>query len=362
MRKILRVAKWVLLSLLALLAIAIGAILALRAYQQHVTAQTIAIRSPNGINEAMYVRIGGINQWIQIRGQDRNNPVLLCLNGGPGATWTPLTVLFLPWERDFTVVQWEQRGAGKTLETTGASIADTMSIGRMAQDGIEVSEFLRNHLHKDKIILLGHSWGSILGIRIVKQRPDLFYAYVGTGQVSNLSDSLHMSYAYLLEKARAANDQKAVKELEAVSPLPFDSKERMRVHFGLLEKYEVDSDQAAVLNTGRLVFSAPNYSLWDIYNRDRGFIQIPPWQLYQEMLNTDLASLGPDFKVPIYFFQGAEDELTVTALTQEYFEKINAPHKEMVLFQGAGHFAVWSLPDKFLQELDARVRPLAVQP
>jgi pimeloyl-ACP methyl ester carboxylesterase len=106
------------------------------------------------------------------------------------------------------VVQWDQRGAGKTLETTGRSVADTMSVTRMAQDGVEVVDFLRNHLHKDKIILLGHSWGSILGIHIVKQRPDLFYAYVGTGQVSDMQGSQRMSYAHLLEKARAANDTK----------------------------------------------------------------------------------------------------------------------------------------------------------
>ena len=110
------------------------------------------------------------------------------------------------------------------------------------------------------------------------------------------------------------------------------------------------------------VFGAPNYSLWDIYNRYRGFIQVPTWRLYHEMLTTDLASLGADFKVPLYFFQRADDELTVTAVTKQYFEKINAPRKEMVLFKDAGHFAVWSMSDKFLQELVARVRPLAMQP
>jgi pimeloyl-ACP methyl ester carboxylesterase len=115
-------------------------------------------------------------------------------------------VVLLPWEKEFTVVQWDQRGTGKTLESTGPSVAATMSVDRMVQDGIEVSEFLRNHLHQEKIVLVGFSWGSRLGIHMVKQRPDLFYAYVGTGQVSDMPKAQQMSYAYVLEEARAAND------------------------------------------------------------------------------------------------------------------------------------------------------------
>src|SRR5208337_3944253 len=104
-------------SLIALVVVAIAALLAMRTYRQHVNAQLLAIHSQNGIDEGMYVKIGGIDQWIQIRGQDRDNPVLLCLHGGPGGTWVPMTALFVPWEKQFTVVQWDQRGTGKTLET-----------------------------------------------------------------------------------------------------------------------------------------------------------------------------------------------------------------------------------------------------
>src|SRR5215472_5647649 len=157
MRKLLRVARLIFVYMSLFLLVGIVGIFMVRAHRQRVTAEQLAIHAPNCIEEAMYVKIGGIDQWIQIRGQDRNNPVLLCLHGGPGATWLPLTALFLQWEKKFTVVQWDQRGAGRTLAKTGRSVADSMSIDRMAQDGIEVSEFLRSHLHKDKIILLGHS-------------------------------------------------------------------------------------------------------------------------------------------------------------------------------------------------------------
>jgi pimeloyl-ACP methyl ester carboxylesterase len=150
--------------------------------------------------------------------------------------------------------------------------------------------------------------------------------------------------------------------LERIGPPPFDSWEKLIVYFNRLGEYEVVSDRVAQSSLiGQLTFGAPNLSLWDIYSRTRGFTQIPTLRLYREMLSTDLRSLGFEFKIPVYFFQGAEDEVTLTPLAKEYFEEINAPRKEIVFFEGAGHFAVWSKSDRFLQELVTRVRPRAVQ-
>jgi pimeloyl-ACP methyl ester carboxylesterase len=363
MRKIWKAAKLLFLGALVLFLAAAGTLAAVRAYRQHLTARALAIHAPNGVDEGFYVKIGGIDQWLQIRGQDRASPVLLCLHGGPGGTWIPMTARFVPWEKEFTVVQWDQRGAGKTLETTGAAVADTMSVARMAQDGIEVSEFLRKHLHQDKLILLGHSWGSILGIHMVKDRPDLFYAYVGTGQVSDMPKGQRMSYVHLLDQARSANDRKAVTALERIGPPPFDSSEKLTVFFGQLQEHLVESDRAALSSSiGSLTNPAPNYSLWDEVNRVRGFLQIPTLKVYEEMLATDLPAFAIDFQVPIFFFQGSEDDRTPATLAREYFEKINAPHKEFVLLNGGGHFAVWSMSDRFLQELTTRVRPFAAPP
>jgi len=362
MRKLWKIIKVLLLSAIGLLIVGVTLAFVYRVHVQHVNARRFAIHSTNGVDEAMYITVGGINQWVQIRGQDRNNPALLCLHGGPGATWSPLTSLFLPWEKEFTVVQWDQRGAGRTLEATGASVAPTMSVSRMAQDGIEVSEFLRGYLHKDKIILLGHSWGSLLGIHMIKQRPDLFYAYVGTGQVANMRRSMQLGYRYVLDKARAAGDKQAVTELENLGPPPYDKFEKVGVHFKWLGKYEAESDKLAESEIlGRVLFGAPNLSVADAYNRDRGFFRIPTWTLYQELLNADLTSFSTDFQVPVFFFQGRDDEVTAASLAEEYLGKINAPHKEYVPFEGAGHFAVWTVPDRFSNELVARVRPLAAQ-
>jgi pimeloyl-ACP methyl ester carboxylesterase len=179
----LRIAKASLLAVAVLAVLAIGSGLGFRAYSQHLGARALAIQSPNGLQEGMYVKIGGIDQWVQIRGEDRGNPVILFVHGGPGGSTIPISSGWQSWEKYFTVVQWDQSGAGRTFRKTGESIATTMTLARMTQDGVEVAEYLRAHLHKDKIVLIGHSWGSFLGIQIVKQRPDLFYAFVGTGQV-----------------------------------------------------------------------------------------------------------------------------------------------------------------------------------
>jgi pimeloyl-ACP methyl ester carboxylesterase len=182
-RKIAKLIGASVLCTAGLLIVVVAAGLSFRAYRQHLAAEELAIRSPNGVQEGGFVVIGSIKQWVQIRGEDRNNPVLLFVHGGPGASTSPMSSGWQPWEKYFTVVQWDQRGAGRTYGETGDATAPTMTLERMTQDGIELAEYLRIHLHKDKIVLVGHSWGSFLGIHIVKQRPELFYAYVGTGQV-----------------------------------------------------------------------------------------------------------------------------------------------------------------------------------
>jgi pimeloyl-ACP methyl ester carboxylesterase len=361
MRSILKLGKYLVLVLVVGVAAVAALFLSLRAYRQHANAKSFVISSPHGIDESGYVRLGGIDQWVQIRGQNRDNPVLLCVHGGPGGTWLPVTRLFLPWEKDFTVVFWDQRGAGKTLKSTGAAIASTMTIDRMVQDGIELAEHLRSRLGKEKIVLLGHSFGSVLGIQMAKRRPDLFYAFVGTGQVSDLPQSIAREYAQLQDQARRANDQPTLRALATMGPPPFKNLSQVSSFFDLVGKYQPASDGAALdAMKGSLTSPPPDYSLRDEFNRFRGFMAVPPWSLYRELLGTKLADLGPDFEIPIFVIQGSEDPVTSASLAQEYFATLNAPHKEMIVLPGGGHFAVWSMAEAFRKELVLRVRPLAL--
>ncbi len=359
MRRFLKFAKFALIAVVAVFILIVGVLFTVRTLRQRANERAFALASPPGIVESGYVEIGGIKQWIQIRGRDRNNPVLLCVHGGPGGTWLPVTRLFASWEKDFTVVLWDQRGAGKTLATTGPAIAPTMTIERMTQDGIAVAEHLRRRLGKEKVALLGHSFGSILGVNMVKRRPELFSVFVGTGQASDLPRSLAMEYQRLLDAAKAAQDVRTLRELTAIGQPPFSNLKQTGAFFQCAERYQPAADAAAMVELQRSLLSPPpNYSLGDEWNRMRGFAVVPTWALYREILSTDLAALGAEFPVPVVLIQGTDDRVTPLALTEEYFQTIRAPHKELVRIERGGHFAVWSQAEKFGEELAQRVRPL----
>lgn len=171
--------------------------------------------SSGGIDSSGFVQIGGIDQWISMKGADRANPVILVVHGGPGEAQWPVASKYAPWERQFTVVQWDQRGAGRTFGRNGASTPE-VNLERITRDGIEVVEHLCRTLGKQTVIVLGHSWGSIVAVRMVQRRPELFAAYVGTGQVASWRASVQMQFDHLLERARRDNDRDTVRELEAI--------------------------------------------------------------------------------------------------------------------------------------------------
>jgi pimeloyl-ACP methyl ester carboxylesterase len=321
-------------------------------------AQQYAISSPKGIDEASFVTVGGIKQWITIHGQDRDNPVLLFLHGGPGDVTNPWTfVLFAPWEKYFSVVQWDQWGAGRTLRRSGRAVAPTITVDRMVQDGIELTEYLRKHLGKEKIIIVGHSFGSILGVRMAKARPDLFYAYVGTGQVADSARSSSVAYDALLKKAKAVDDQRAIEELSHVGPPPYKSGDGSRVQHKWANAFE-GADEFLYGTIG-LTLMAPGNSVQDINDSVEGQM-LSANRLVPQTKSIGPADLGLEFSIPIFVFQGEQDFTTPTALAQHYLESIKAPRKAFVPISGGGHFAVFMRSDQFLQELVSRVRPLAL--
>src|SRR5579862_547648 len=163
---VLKILKYVGVAIACLVLLAVSSALLYRKYLQHKVAQARAITSPNGIESLEPVRIGGIDQWIEVRGQDVNNPILLFIHGGPGIAFMPLSGSFQgPWEKYFTVVQWDQRGAGKTYTSNDEELQRrTMNIPQMEEDTLEVANYLRTRFKRDKIFVIGHSWGSVLGL------------------------------------------------------------------------------------------------------------------------------------------------------------------------------------------------------
>ena len=331
---------------------------AMMAFVRNRNAQDYAVTTPNRIDEAKYVEVGGIEQWITIRGEDRKNPVLLLLHGGPGDATNPWGYAgFRTWLKYFTVVQWDQRGAGRTMGRNGPSLAPSITIERMTQDGIELTELLRKTLQKDKIVLVGHSWGSILGVFMAKARPDLFYAFVGTGQVADSKRNYAVAYDELVKKAESLGDQRATSELKDVGPPPYANGRGYGVQRRWSNLFEgADAFIGSMLG---FALSAPGYSMRDINDWIDGQI-LSADRLVPRTSALDPADLGGEFALPVFVIQGAEDFTTPTPLARAFVESIRAPRKAFVTVEGGGHFAVFMKPNVFLQELIARVLPLTV--
>jgi pimeloyl-ACP methyl ester carboxylesterase len=323
-------------------------------------ARDYAITGPDSIDEGKYVEIGGIEQWITIRGEDRKNPVLLLLHGGPGDATNPWGYAgFRSWMKRFTVVQWDQRGSGRTLGKGGAALAPTITIDRMTQDGVELAELLRKTLQKDKIVLVGHSWGSTLGVFMAKARPELFYAFVGTGQVANPERNYAVAYDELVKKAQATGDERAIQELKEIGPPPYANGRGYAVQRKWANLFEgADSFIASMLG---FALGAPGYSTRDINDWFEGQM-VSADRLVPQTSTMPAQRLGGEFALPVFVIQGAEDFTTPTSLARSYLESITAPRKAFVAIEGGGHFAVFMKQDAFLNELVTRVLPLTANP
>ncbi len=315
-----------------------------------------AVRTPNGIDQAFFVNVGGIDQWVTIRGQNRDNPVLLFLHGGPGFAFLSLNPrALLGWEKDFTLVQWDQRGAGKTYGKSGP-LGSAVTVDQMLLDGIELAEFVRGRLHKRKVVLVGLSWGTIVGIQMAKARPDLFSAYVGTGQVAKYLPGRVLAHTQLLAEARARADRKAILALEGVGPPPYDSSAKEAVHAQWATAYEPGMP-TMWSNASTVLFNSP-IGVRDVSNliKSMGASE----DHFRAQLNAiDLTTLGTDFAVPIFVFQGAYDNVAPASALTAYFDSIRAPQKHLVLIAGAGHNVMLTKSDEFLRLLVEWVRPLA---
>jgi pimeloyl-ACP methyl ester carboxylesterase len=302
----------------------------------------------------MYVPIGGIDQWIQIGSDTPGLPILLYLHGGPGGTSVPASAAWKPWEEHFTVVHWDQRGAGRTFAKNGEAACGRLTIDRMVDDGIEVARFLIAHLEQAKILLVGHSWGSALGVLMVKRNPELFSAFVGTGQLVNMRRNEELNYRRQLELAERRGVRDALVALHAIGPPPYSD-------FANLATLREWTDRLAE-GDGDALQPRPtplpsHFSRDDIRAIQEG-AAFTRKQLLDELNDIDLPSLGVTFPMPMFLFHGTHDQQTPIELAEAYFASISAPHKKLVRFEGCHHFVAMNRPDLFLRELLLHVRPL----
>jgi pimeloyl-ACP methyl ester carboxylesterase len=333
--------------------------LAWRKVRQRQVANALEITTPNGIVEERFIKVGGIDQWIQLRGEDRDNPVLLVLHGGPGWPNAVFTLPLRPWEQHFTVVQWDHRGAGKTLGRNGKAGSGEMTFDRRVDDAIELIEFLRQHLGVDKVVVLAESMGTLTGLPLVKRRPDLVHALVVTDLYVDMAANEARKWQLTLERLRAASNAKGVAALEGIGgdPTRWDLA-AWNTNMAWAFRTNVPTPNLDRRLLFPLALSSPIYSLRDLYTLFAGF-QWSTAQMFEELRDYDARRLGTRFEVPFFLFQGATDVVTLTSLAEEYFGEVEAPTKGLALIPDAGHFAAFTQPERFLAELLTRVRPLA---
>jgi len=320
------------------------------------------IVSPNGIDEKLLVPINGTKQWITVRGRDRNNPILLFIHGGPAAPEMPTSWTFQnPWEDYFTVVQWDQRASGKSYNANDPkTVGPTITLTQMVSDAEAMVTYLRETYRKPKIFVLGHSWGSLLGLTLAKKHPEWLYAYVGMGQMIDSMESERLGYLATLKAAEDAHDKTAVKELRAIAPYPgktleFDKiniERKWSVHFGGLS-YRRDS-YAYYYNATEL---SPDYDAADLAAIDKGSeLSLP--RLLPEFVGADFEKIT-EFGCPIVIFAGRHDDTTSSVVVAKWFERVHAPAKKLVWFDDSAHMMQIEEPGHMLVHLVEDVRPFA---
>ena len=324
------------------------------------------IVAPTGIQETYKARIGGIDQWINVRGQDRDNPVILFVHGGPASPLMPTIWEFQrPIEEYFTVVNYDQRGAGKTfLANDPDAVADTLHIDRYIDDAIGIAEHVRERYGKDKVILMAHSWGTVVGMGAALKRPDLFHAYVGIGQVINVRDNERISFDYGLAQAREHENAEAIAELESIAPYPGDqpiTRERIIIARKWPQFYggmTAHRDGSAKYFFGAPLLS-PEYDTADRKAIDGGNV-FTLGRILPEFLEVDYKPVR-EFPIPVVMFMGRHDYTTPSQPTADWLARVDAPYKRGVWFERSAHMIPWEEPGKLLVSLLDTVRPLAVE-
>jgi pimeloyl-ACP methyl ester carboxylesterase len=311
--------------------------------------------STASVQESRFVTLGGIEQWVTIRGEQRANPVLLIVHGGPGDAQSGLRSAYRIYEKDFTVVQWDQRGAGNTYIKNPNSPPEPE---RVESDGIELAQYLCDYLRKKKIVLLGHSWGSYLAVGMVQRRPELFAAYIGTGQVGSWRASIQAQFDFLLAKARAANDHKRVEQLEAIGRPDPTNAAKYFSWWSMRNPYMSPDDAKWFDELGQIVRSQPEFTAEYMKALGDG-MGYSGRTTVSAMLATELPTTASRLNVPFFVIQGKEDMVTPTAVAVQYFNAVKAPKKKLILIEHAGHFALVTHSDEFLSALVRNVRPFA---
>jgi len=322
-----------------------------RAFQQQSIRGREAISTPRGVDSLERVVLGGAQQWILIRGEDRSNPVLLWLHGGPGSPSLPLAQRHdSKLLKHFVVVHWDQRGAGKSY--SGDLSPDDLTVDRFVSDAHELTQLLCDRFDRTQIYLIGHSWGSTVGILAAARYPDSYRAFIGVGQAVHSEEEDAVGYRFAMGRAAEDGNRKAVEDLDSIGQPPWESLDDVSTYARWINAFGGTGRQFSIWNYMRDVITSPSYSIKDVFKCFRGQQFSVEAMLANGQLNrVNLFNDVPELKIPVYFFQGRFDYNTPGEVVERYFNELCAPRKSLIWFEQSAHFPQWEEPAKFADEL-----------
>jgi pimeloyl-ACP methyl ester carboxylesterase len=311
------------------------------------------IETSNGISSLEEITLGDLKQWIFIRSIDQNNPILLFLHGGPGA---PLLGMSSSRKYDaelinhFTVVHWDQRGAGKSFNRDIP--IDSMTLDRFVEDCNELIDYLRNRFQTQKVFIVAHSGGTVIGIKTAYKYPEKVHAYVGVAQVVNEYDQQKASYNFIIEEAKKAGDLGIQKSMKTIGPPPYKSPKKFLKMAGYVDKYGGFMHSKSMKDLIILTFNfltSPEYSLSEGIRtfRNKGF-DFTINTMWEELKNVNLTKEIQSIKVPIYFFEGKYDMTTPTKVVEKFYSNLGAEKgKKLLIFENSGHMPMMEEKERY---------------
>ncbi len=290
------------------------------------------------------IPLNGVNQWIYIRSKHKEKPILLFLHGGPGFPGIGIAEVYQSeLEHTFTVVQWDQRGAGKSYSP--AILKETMNIQQFISDLHELVKYLNQTINKQKIFLAGHSWGAMLGMLAVKQYPELFQYFISIGQSVNVKLTTEARFPFLLEEAKKHNDAEGLQKIEA-------SKGNGFVEYDYVVKYGGAFYGKPDVNLLAEIFFTKNtlYTESEKQSIQNGmeFSGI----LWNDIFSVNLMEQVTKIEVPVLFISGKYDMLSPVCIVTKYYEALTAPSKKIVYFEKSAHFPFLEETDYFCKVLN----------
>ncbi len=323
------------------------------------------IVSPDGLQAIETIPIGGIKQVVSIRSQDLRNPVIIYFHGGPGFVEMPLDWWWnRGWDEYFTVVQWDQRNAGKTFTASGPNDPALLTPERYQRDAEELVQWALKRFGKHKVFVFGHSWGSMLGLKLAAEHPEWLHAYIGMGQASDTPESERRGWAWTLAKAKADSNAQAIGELEAIAPYSTGAKS-LTVEAILTQRKWLNHYGGAAWRRPGGDFElaalklAPEYSDEDVRNAFKGQPAVTR-ALLPTILSTDLSTIRT-LKTPLILLLGRHDINVSSEVAAEWFATVNAPSKKLIWFERSGHHVTSEEPGKLLNTLVTYARPIAAK-